>query len=130
MFSNLKTVRPPNPDYYLSRCKALRRYLYYAHKTPPVMIANGCWDVLREVFGGQYRAFFYVLLGILYSLWEDILYLTQHSWHMYIRLRTPLETAERMFQPSVDVDAISNLKNEEEFQEYLAEMLSEDKDYE
>ena len=113
MFANIK-VTPPNRDYYFSRCLALQRHLADVRKTPTVIIADACWSVLREAFGGQYRAFFYVLIGVLYGLREDILYLIQYNWHMYVRLRTREETAERMFQTPVDVDSISRMKNEEE----------------
>lgn len=125
-----KHIKPPNPVYYMSRCIALRKLLDRGHKTPPVMIADGCWDVLREVFGGQYKALAWTSLGVLISFLDDCRYLIQFNWHVYVRLRTYREAADRMFPTRVDVDRIAEFESESEFERYLDSVVSEDENNE
>ena len=128
-----KVVIPPNKERYLKSCDQLRRNLESPNPMPAVMIANACWYVMRDCFGGELKALWWIVLSLAERWWSKIQDDSWLFWQKRIRHRSKKQIAELALKRAgklvaVDLNECSRLVDEAEFEEWLGRMLCEDKD--
>jgi len=90
----LYNIEPPNKDFYLERCKALRSCLEVVDSMPPFLVCDMCRFVLNRAHGSRWRVVLWLLIHILDNYWEhwkDVIWTT---WHMYITCKSLPEIRE------------------------------------
>lgn len=91
-------VQPPNREFYLNRCRSLRRSLNSVEIMPPMIIVANCWFVLKRALGSDWRVLRWILLNMGHDKWEHWKEHAWFTWHYYIRCRTQEEITELIDQ--------------------------------
>jgi hypothetical protein len=128
-----KAITPPHPKRYLNSCASLGRTLRGIDGMPVLLVCAQCWRVLRDAFGNQWTALWWIFLQALERSWRHAQDDLWYFWQKRIMRKSEDEIDSAMIcrvkkSIGVDLEECAERVGEAEFEEWLDSMLSEGKE--